>query len=298
VGWIFCGFNDARFLIFGCPEQKTRPSFGTGSNSKLFSRNLLDGKILESVPMLCYPLQTRANRYRWDIELGRTIEIAPSILSADFAHLAREIEKVESAGANLVHLDVMDGHFVPNMTIGPPVVASVRKFTQLPLDVHLMIEKPERYLDDFIQAGANWISVHVEADVHLDRTLRYLRENGIRPGVAVNPGTSISLLEEVLPLADHILIMTVNPGFGGQKFIPSSLDKIRRLKEIIASNECQARIEVDGGIGPENLKQVLSAGAEIIVAGSAIFDAHKGASEAVRELKGIAERQMGSLATG
>jgi ribulose-phosphate 3-epimerase len=226
--------------------------------------------------------------------LGRTIELAPSILSADFAHLAREIEKVESAGANLIHLDIMDGHFVPNITIGPPVVSSIRKITRLPLDAHLMIEKPERYLDDFIHAGADWISVHVEADVHLDRTLRYLREKGIRPGVAINPGTSLSSLEEILSLADYVLIMTVNPGFGGQNFIPSSLDKIRKLRKIIESNEYHARIEIDGGIGPENLKDVISAGAEIIVMGSAIFDARKDASKAVREIRGIAERQMRS----
>jgi len=229
--------------------------------------------------------------------LGRTIELAPSILSADFAHLARDIERVQSAGANLIHLDIMDGHFVPNITIGPPVVASVRKITRLPLDAHLMIEKPERFLDEFIRAGANWISVHVEADVHLDRTMRYLRENGVQAGVAINPGTSLSSLEEILPLADYVLIMTVNPGFGGQKFIPSSLDKIRRLRKIIASNEYPARIEIDGGIGPENLKEVLAAGAEIIVAGSAIFNAQKDASEAVRELRRIAERQTRDIET-
>ena len=136
--------------------------------------------------------------------MGRTIEIAPSILSADFAHLGLEIERVESAGADLIHLDVMDGHFVPNITIGPPVIASIRRITRLPLDAHLMIEKPDRYIDNFIKAGANWISVHVEAEVHLDRTLRYLRQNGIRAGVAVNPGTSLSLLEEILPLGQIV----------------------------------------------------------------------------------------------
>ncbi len=222
--------------------------------------------------------------------MARTIEIAPSILSADFAHLARDIEKVERAGADVVHLDIMDGHFVPNLTIGPPVVTSIRKITKLPLDVHLMIENPERYIDDFIRAGADWISVHIEADRHLDRTLNYLRDKEIKAGIAINPGTSLSLLDEVLPLADYVLLMTVNPGFGGQKFIPSSLDKIRKLKKIIASNKYGARIEVDGGIGSENLRDVVAAGAEIIVAGSAVFSAQKDASEAVRELKRIAEQ--------
>jgi ribulose-phosphate 3-epimerase len=223
------------------------------------------------------------------------IEIAPSILSADFAHLAREIEKVEKAGANLIHLDVMDGHFVPNITIGPPVVRSVRKFTNLPLDAHLMIEKPERYIEDFVRAGVNWLSVHVEADVHLDRTLHFLQENGVEAGVAINPGTSLSSLEEVLPLADFILLMTVNPGFGGQKFIPSMLKKIRRLRESIVSNGYRTRIEVDGGIGPGNLHDVLNAGAEIIVMGSAVFGSKKDASEAVREIRGIAERHMRNM---
>jgi ribulose-phosphate 3-epimerase len=216
-------------------------------------------------------------------------------LSADFAHLAREIEKVERAGANLIHLDVMDGHFVPNMTIGPPVVASVRKITALPLDAHLMIEKPERYLDDFISAGVNWLSVHVEADAHLDRTLSHLKSHGIKAGVAINPGTSLSSLEQILPIADYVLIMTVNPGFGGQKFIPYTLKKVRQLRESIVSNGYPTRIEVDGGISPGNLHDVLTAGAEIIVAGSAIFSSQKDASEAVHEMKGIAERHIKNL---
>jgi ribulose-phosphate 3-epimerase len=231
----------------------------------------------------------------WKCKLGQIIEIAPSILSADFAHLAREIEKVESAGANLIHLDIMDGHFVPNITIGPPVVRSIRKFTNLPLDAHLMIEEPERYIEDFIRAGVNWLSVHVEADVHLDRTLHFLQENGVQAGVAINPGTSLSSLEEVLPLADYILLMTVNPGYGGQEFIPSTLKKIRRLRESIVFNGYRTRIEVDGGIGPGNLHDVLNAGAEIIVMGSAVFGSKKDASEAVREIKGIAERHMRNL---
>jgi ribulose-phosphate 3-epimerase len=227
--------------------------------------------------------------------LGRIIEIAPSILSADFAELAREIEKVEKAGADAIHLDVMDGHFVPNITIGPPAIASIRKITRLPLDVHLMIEKPELYLDDFIRAGANWISVHVEADNHLDRTLHYLQDKGIRAGVAINPGTSINVLDEVIPWVDYVLVMTVNPGFGGQKFIPSMLKKIRRIRESVVCNNNKSRIEVDGGIGPANLKDIIAAGAEIIVAGYAIFGPEKDASESVRELKSIAEQQLKNL---
>ena len=224
--------------------------------------------------------------------MGRKIEIAPSILSADFAHLAREIEKVEKAGANLIHLDVMDGHFVPNITIGPPVVASIRKITKLPLDAHLMIEKPERFIDDFIRAGVDWLSVHVEADAHLDRTLSYLKASGLRAGVAINPGSSLNSLDQILPLADYVLIMTVNPGFGGQKFIPYTLKKVRQLRQSIVSNGYETRIEVDGGIGPDNLHDVLTAGAEIIVAGSAIFSSQKDASGAVQEMKGIAERHI------
>jgi ribulose-phosphate 3-epimerase len=229
------------------------------------------------------------------LKLGQSIELAPSILSADFAQLAREIGKIESSGADVVHLDIMDGHFVPNITIGPPVVASIRKITQLPLDVHLMIKNPERFLDDFINAGANRISVHIEADVHIDRTVNYLKSKGIRAGIAVNPGTPLSSLEEVLPIADYILLMTVNPGFGGQKFIPSMLKKIGRLHESIVINRYGVRIEVDGGIGLDNLEEVLAAGAEIIVVGSAIFNFRNGASEAVRELKGIANKHISGL---
>ena len=219
--------------------------------------------------------------------MRQTIEIAPSILSADFARLAQEIEKVEGAGADLIHLDIMDGHFVPNMTIGLPVVASIRKITRLPLDAHLMIDNPGQYLDGFIEAGINWLSVHVEADVHLERTLQHLRQHGVRSGVALNPATPLSSLEEILPSADFVLVMTVNPGFGGQKFIPSMLKKISRLRDIIVSNNYRTRIEVDGGIGTDNLSDILAAGAEIIVAGSAIFGS-KDAAGAVRAMKEMA----------
>jgi ribulose-phosphate 3-epimerase len=225
--------------------------------------------------------------------LKKKIEIAPSVLSADFAHLAGEITKAEKGGADLIHLDVMDGHFVPNMTIGPPVVSSIRKATRLPLDAHLMIEKPDRYLEKFIDAGVDWLSVHVEADTHLDRTLNFLRNKKIRAGVAINPGTSLNTLDEILPLADFILIMTVNPGFGGQEFIPSTLKKIRHLRETIVSNGYRTRIEVDGGIGAGNLLDVLRAGAETIVMGSAIFGTkEKNASQAVREMKAISRQYM------
>jgi ribulose-phosphate 3-epimerase len=223
--------------------------------------------------------------------LGRTIQLAPSILSADFANLAHEIERVELGGANLLHLDIMDGHFVPNLTIGPPVVASIRKVTSLPLDTHLMVEERSKYVEELAVAGANWISVHVEADPHLHRTIRYIQEQGIRAGVAINPGTPLSSLEEVLPVADYILVMSVNPGFGGQRFIPESVKKIRKLREQITSNNYHALVEVDGGIGLDNLKEVLDAGAEMIVAGSAVFAAPEGAAEVLRRMREIAEAQ-------
>ena len=221
--------------------------------------------------------------------------IAPSILSADFAHLAREIEMVENGGADLLHLDIMDGHFVPNITIGPPVVASIRRITKLPLDAHLMIEDPARYVDALIQAGVNWISVHAEADVHLSRTIQHIQGQGVRAGVAINPATPIGRLEEVLHDVDFVLVMSVNPGFGGQRFIPSALHKIRKLKAEITSNKCRARIEVDGGIDIRNLNDVLAAGADVIVAGSAIFNDHVTAFDALREMKTIADRRSDRL---
>jgi ribulose-phosphate 3-epimerase len=223
--------------------------------------------------------------------LNNPVMIAPSILAADFANLAGEIEAVEHAGADLLHLDVMDGHFVPNLTIGPPVVAALRKITKLPFDVHLMIEEPGRYVEEFIRAGANWISVHAEADAHLNRTLQYIKHQGAIAGVAINPATPVGVLEEVMPDVDYILVMSVNPGFGGQEFLPSVLRKIRKLSESITCNKYRTRIEVDGGIDSENLADVLAAGADTIVAGSSIFRSRGGAAQAVRELKAIADRR-------
>ena len=214
-------------------------------------------------------------------------ELAPSILSADFTRLADEIGAAEKAGADVVHLDVMDGRFVPNFTFGPPVVAAIRKITSLPLDAHLMVEAPSRLLDDFIRAGVNRLSVHVEAEPHIDRALNHIREAGVMAGVAINPGTPLAALEEILPIADFALVMTVNPGFGGQPFIPSMLKKISRLRKIIVSNGYRTRIEVDGGVGADNLRDILAAGAEIIVAGSAVFGSAKSVDEAIRKLRNI-----------
>jgi ribulose-phosphate 3-epimerase len=215
------------------------------------------------------------------------VEIAPSILAADFASLGEEIRAVERGGANLLHVDVMDGHFVPNISIGVPVVESLRKATRLPLDVHLMIENPERYIQPFSEAGADMISVHQEATYHLDRVLTMIREHGCKSGAVINPATPVSALSEVLDSVDHVLVMSVNPGFGGQKFIPGALEKIRRLKEIRERYNYSFRIEVDGGLGPENVMQVVRAGAEILVAGTSIFHTPDPA-EAVRTMKQIA----------
>ncbi len=197
--------------------------------------------------------------------------LAPSILSADFGRLADEVRQAEKGGAGAVHVDVMDGHFVPNITVGPPVVKAVRRATQLPIDVHLMIEHADRYLDAFIEAGASWISLHVEALAHLQRSIAYLRRHGIQAGVALNPATPLAAVEEILPELDYVLVMSVNPGFGGQSFIPSSVDKVRRLRAQIAGRGLRARIEVDGGVDTANVRALVDAGAEILVAGTAVF---------------------------
>jgi ribulose-phosphate 3-epimerase len=199
--------------------------------------------------------------------------VAPSILSADFACLGEQVAAVERGGAALIHVDVMDGHFVPNITIGPPVVRSLRKATSLPLDCHLMIAEPDRYLEAFREAGADSMSVHVETTVHLERTVARIRELGARVGVALNPATSLSSLEEVLPELDHVVVMSVNPGFGGQKFLPGAVDKVRRLSRLIDQAGSPALIEVDGGVDETNARALAEAGASILVAGSAVFGA-------------------------
>ena len=201
------------------------------------------------------------------------VEIAPSILSADFARLADEIRTVERAGASILHVDVMDGRFVPNITIGLPVVKAISRATRLPIDAHLMIVEPGQYAEQFVKVGAQMVSIHIEADPHAHRTLSAIRAAGAQAGIAINPGTSLSAIEESLKFADYVLLMSVNPGFGGQKFIPESLDKLRRLRRMIAERGLNTRIEIDGGIDADNIAEIAAAGAEIIVSGSAIFGA-------------------------
>lgn len=212
-----------------------------------------------------------------------SFEIAPSILSADFARLAEEIRAIEEGGATVLHVDVMDGHFVPNITIGLPVVKSLRKATGMTIDTHLMISEPGRYAVDFVKAGADMVSVHVEADVHLQRTLTAIREAGAKAGIAINPATPLVALEEALPFADFVLLMSVNPGFGGQKFVPTSMDKLRRLKRMIIERDLDVRIEIDGGVDANNIAEICDAGAEIVVAGSAVFGGGE-PTKAVRNL--------------
>jgi ribulose-phosphate 3-epimerase len=220
------------------------------------------------------------------------IELAPSILSADFARLGEEVRAVAEGGATLLHVDVMDGHFVPNITIGPPVVASLRKVTELPLDCHLMIENPDQYIPAFAEAGADWISVHQEACIHLHRTLELIRHHGARPGVVINPATPVETLGEVLGMVDFVLVMSVNPGFGGQKFIPASVGKIARLAALRQQRGASFRIEVDGGIAPDTVAAVVRAGAEILVAGNAVFGSGNPKSNAQKLLKAAVEATL------
>lgn len=213
------------------------------------------------------------------------VKIFPSVLSADFRRLGQQIEEIENAGADGVHLDVMDGHFVPNLTIGPFIVEAVRQVTTLPLDVHLMIVEPERYVEDFARAGADMISVHQEACPHLHRTIQQIKQLGKKAGVVLNPSTPLVTLEEILTEADFILLMSVNPGFGGQSFIETSVEKVRRLRAWLTEREVHAGVEIDGGIDPQTAPRVAAAGATMLVAGSAVFRAPGGPGEGVRQLR-------------
>jgi ribulose-phosphate 3-epimerase len=215
------------------------------------------------------------------------VQIVPSILSADFARLADDIGKVERGGATMLHVDIMDGHFVPNLTIGPPVVKSIRNTTRLPLDLHLMITDPDKFAPLFIAAGADQISVHYEAATHLDRTIRSIQSEGVRAGVVINPATPVSVLEDILYLVDYVLVMSVNPGFEGQKFIPNALHKIRRLDRLRTERRLGFAIEIDGGVSAENTTEIVQSGCDWLVAGSAVFHSADPAAT-VKEMQQIA----------
>ena len=220
------------------------------------------------------------------------IELAPSILSADFARLGEQVRAAGEGGASVIHVDIMDGHFVPNLTVGPPVVKSLRKVTKLPLDCHLMIENPDEFIPAFADAGVDWISVHQEACRHLDRTLHLIKNHGCLAGVVINPATPVDTLAEVLDIIDYVLVMSVNPGFGGQKFIPSTLHKMRRLAEIRGQRDLHYRIEVDGGVALDTVSDVVRAGAEILVAGNAVFGNGDPRQNAQALLKAATEAAM------
>jgi ribulose-phosphate 3-epimerase len=213
------------------------------------------------------------------------VELLPSILSADFARLGEEVRAAERGGGTVIHVDVMDGHFVPNLTLGPPVVKSLRKATHLPLDCHMMIENPDEFVEPFAAVGANWMSVHYEACRHLHRSLELIAHHGMQPGVVINPATPVDLLIPVLGMVHHVLVMSVNPGFGGQSFIPYSLNKIRRLKELRQKLGLSYRIEVDGGVAHDTIAMVVEAGAELLVAGNAVFGAGRPEQDARALLK-------------
>ncbi|HEX4036902.1 MAG TPA: ribulose-phosphate 3-epimerase [Acidobacteriaceae bacterium] len=213
------------------------------------------------------------------------IELLPSILSADFARLAEEVAAAERGGGTVIHVDVMDGHFVPNITVGPPIVASLRKHTKLPLDCHLMIENPDEFIPAFAEAGADWVSVHYEVCRHLHRTLELIAQHGMQPAVVINPATKVELLIPILGMVHHVLVMSVNPGFGGQRFIPYSLNKIRRLKELRQELGLSYRIEVDGGVAHDTVGGIVEAGAELLVAGNAVF----GEGRAERDARALLE---------
>ena len=220
------------------------------------------------------------------------IELAPSILSADFGRLAEQVRAASEGGGTVIHVDVMDGHFVPNLTVGPPLVKSLRKATKLPLDCHLMIENPDQFIAEFVEAGADWISVHQEACRHLNRTLNLIRSHDALAGVVINPATPVETLTEVLEIVDYVLVMSVNPGFGGQKFIPETVHKIRRLADLRSQRGLNYRIEVDGGIALETVAEVVRAGAEILVAGNAVFGQGDPKTNAQKLLKAATEATL------
>ncbi|HOC18027.1 MAG TPA: ribulose-phosphate 3-epimerase [Vicinamibacterales bacterium] len=224
------------------------------------------------------------------------VQVAPSILAADFARLGAEVAAVERGGADYIHVDVMDGHFVPNLTVGPAVVSSLKAVTRLPIDVHLMLEQPDRFVEAFIEAGAAMVSVHVEVSPHLDRTLSLIKDFGARAGVVLNPATPVGSLEEVAGQVDYVLVMSVNPGFGGQAFLPSSASKVRRIRALLDEAGNQAPVEIDGGIDLDTVEQVVRAGAEILVAGSAIFHTPDpaAATRSLREAAGRAAAAIGA----
>ena len=219
------------------------------------------------------------------------IKLAPSVLSADFARLGEQIDEVARAGADYIHVDVMDGHFVPNITIGAPAVAAIRPVTSLPLDVHLMIEHPERYISDFVNAGADIITVHVEACPNLHKTIRLIKELGAKAGVSLNPPTPLSAIEEFMPHVDLVLIMSVNPGFGGQSFIPETLPRIANIRKILDDRKLSAELEIDGGINAGNARDIVKAGANVLVAGNSIFRAKEGISRAIQRLREAASQK-------
>ena len=223
-----------------------------------------------------------------------TIKIAPSILSADFARLADAVEMATAGGADWIHVDVMDGHFVPNLTVGPGVVAALRRVTELPLDVHLMIERPEQMIDAFIDAGADLLTVHQEAAVHLHRTVQRIRERGVRPGVSINPATPAAALDEILPYVDLVLIMSVNPGFGGQRYIPTSTQKIAALRRSLDERGLWGvELEVDGGVAPETIGDIAGAGATVVVAGNAVYNERSSVADNIAQLRAAAAAQEG-----
>ena len=213
------------------------------------------------------------------------IKIAPSILSADFARLGEQVGEAEAAGADYIHVDVMDGHFVPNITVGPLIVEALRPHTSLPLDVHIMIAEPERYIRDFCEAGADILTFHAEATPHVHRAIQYIKECGVKAGVSINPATPLGAVEEVLPFADLVLVMSVNPGFGGQSFIPETLPKVVRLRRLLDEGGYGAELEIDGGIKPDTAPEAVRAGARVLVSGSAVFNERESVAEAIARLR-------------